>query len=129
MNQKVIGKTRLSPLSLGSSSSYELQGETIVKKLLGCVPVRHVHIGEIEYLRLATRDELSPLYLLLNWKHFLTNRRTICPIYVLKTGKHSRLLIKLKGDMHFKLRQVIGRNQERSRKERNRMDRRTALAA
>jgi hypothetical protein len=115
MKQNVIGKTCLSPWSFGSACSYELRGDWIVGKLLGFIPIKRVHMEKVQYLRLATRDELSPLYLLLNWKHFLSNRRTICPIYVLQTGKRQRMFLKLKGDMHFKLRQVIGRKQEKRR--------------
>ncbi len=113
MKQTVIGKTCLSPLSFGSVCSYELRGDWLIGKLMGCIPVKRVHVKNVRFLRLATRDELSPLYLLLNWQYFLSNRRTISPIYILKTGKHQHVLLKLKGDMHFKLRQVLGRRQEK----------------
>lgn len=95
---------------MGSACSYELRGDRIIGRFMGLLPVRQIQLSNVDYLRLATRDEIPPLYMLLNWSHFLTHRRTFCPVYVLQTNKkHNRILLKLKGDMHFKLRQVLGR--------------------
>ena len=116
MKRNVIGKTLISPLSLGSPCSFELRGDQIVGRFLGFIPIRKIHLANINYLRLATRDEVHPIYLLLNWSHFFSSRRTSCPVYLLQTGKRGKILLKLKGDMHFKLRQVIGRHNQRPKR-------------
>ncbi len=105
----------LSPSSPGSPCSYELQGSLLTARLFGVFPVFTIHLSNVHYLRLATHGELSPLYLLGNWMHFLPHRRSISPIYVLQAKTGRRLFLKLDGSAHFKLRQVIGRQQEQSK--------------
>jgi hypothetical protein len=104
-------KTILSPSSPGSLCSYELQGSLLTARLFGFVPAFTIHLSNVHYLRLATPDEVSPLYLATNWLQFLPHRRSICPVYVLQAKTGRRLFLKLDGTAHFKLRQAIGRQQ------------------
>lgn len=108
---EAIGKTILSPSSPGSPCAYELQGNVLTARLFGLVPVFSIHLSNVHYLRLATRSEITPGNLLFNWSLLLPQRRSIRPIYVLKAKTGRRLLLKLEGDAHFRLRQAIGRQQ------------------
>lgn len=110
---KTIGKTILSPFSFGSICSYELCGNRLIARLFGLLPVRTIHLTDVHYLRLATRDEVTPTYLLFNWSQFLPHRRSVCPVYILQTKKHQRVFLKLEGAAHFRLRQAIGRSTKR----------------
>ena len=103
----------LSPSSPGSPCSYELHGSLLTARLFGLIPVFTIHLSNVHYLRLATRSEVTPLYLLGNWLQFLPHRRSICPVYVLQAKTGRRLFLKLDGTTHFKLRQAIGRQHER----------------
>ena len=108
---KTIGRKKLSPASIGSPCSYELMGEYIVGRFLGIIPIARIHLGAVHYLRLATRNETNPLYLLLNWPQFLmSSRRAVRPVYILQTRKGQRLFLKLEGGEHFRLRQAIARH-------------------
>jgi len=111
MYSKTIGNTCISPLSMGSVYSFELKGSSVVSRLFGVIPVHHVHLADVHYLRLATRDEVSIIYSLFNWAQFHPLRRARCPVYILQTNKRRCLFLKLKGDTHFKLRQAIARHQ------------------
>jgi len=101
--------TILSPSSPGTPCSYELKGHLLTARLFGLVPIFTIHLSNVHYLRLASRDEVSPLYLITNWLQFLPHRRSICPVYVLQAKTGRRLFLKLEGEAHFKLRQAIGR--------------------
>lgn len=113
MSKTTIGKTSLSPSTPTSPCSYELHGNLLTARLFGLIPVFSIHLSNVHYLRLASRDEISSTYLLLNWLQFLPRRRSICPVYVLKAKTGRRLFLKLGGEAHFKLRQAIGRQHER----------------
>ncbi len=109
--------TLLSTASFGSPCSYELKGDIIVSRIFGLMTVQTIQMNDVQYLRLATRDEISMIYLLLNWLQFLPHRRSICPVYILQTDNNQSLFLKLDGRAHFKLRQAIGRKNERQKKQ------------
>ncbi len=111
--------TLLTPFSIGSPCAHKLQGDCIVSYFLGLFPIRTIPLSEIRYLRLATRREAGPAYLLFNWISFLPHRRSIRPVYVLQTKGRLRIFLKLENGAHFKLRQAIGRtNEQRPRSQR-----------
>ncbi len=116
MPEAAVKTTILSPSSPGSPCSYELHGSLLTARLFGLFPVFTIHLSNVHYLRLATHDEVSPLYLLGNWLQFLPHRRSICPVYVLKAKTGRRLFLKMDGTTHFKLRQAIGRQHERKQR-------------
>lgn len=100
----------ISAFQFGSICSYELQGEYIVARFLGLMPIRRFHLGAVYYLRLASRSEVPPHFLLFNWLHFLSIRRARRPIYVLQTrSTHHRIFLKMESSAHFRLRQAIAR--------------------
>jgi hypothetical protein len=105
--------TLLSPSSPSSPCSYELQGSLLTARLFGIFPIFTIHLSNVHYLRLATQDEVSPLYLLSNWLQFLPYRRSVCPVYVLQAKTGRRLFLKLESGTHFKLRKAIGSAKER----------------
>lgn len=111
--RSVVGNTKLASVSFSSPCSYELQGDRLIGKLLGLFPILNIHVAAVHYLRLATRSEVSPLYMLFNWAQFLPHRRSIRPVYVLQTRSRHRIFLKLEGAGHFKLRQAIGRHTDR----------------
>ncbi len=113
MRDPIIGKTLLCPVSAGSINSYELRGNILAIRLFGVATVQSIPLSDVLYLRLATRSEVTPSYLLFNWLNFLPHRRSVCPVYVLQTKHRKRLFLKLDGSAHFKLRQAIGRNSEK----------------
>jgi hypothetical protein len=104
--------TLLSPSSPSAPCSYELQGQLLIARLFGLIPVFSIHLSNVHYLRLATRDEVTPLYLMSNWLQFLPHRRSVCPVYVLQAKTGRRLFLKLEGGAHFALRKAIGRTNE-----------------
>ncbi|MDF7800472.1 hypothetical protein P4C99_13425 [Pontiellaceae bacterium B1224] len=109
-----IGKNRIASASLGSPWSFELSGDQIVVRFLGLIPVSKVHLGAVHYLRLATRNEVTPLYFLLNWPQMLlASHRSVCPVYILQTRKGQKLFLKMAGGAHFRLRQAISRHSDR----------------
>ncbi|MEE9369318.1 MAG: hypothetical protein V3V05_10735 [Pontiella sp.] len=116
MMHKSIGKTQLSPVSFGSLCSYELCGDQIIGRLFGFIPVVKIHLAAVYYLRLATKSEVTPLYYTFNWLQFLPHRRSLRPVYVLQTRTRHRIFLKLEGSGHFKLRQAIGRYNDRKKK-------------
>lgn len=105
---KTIGKTILSSCSIRSPYSYELSGNLLITRLFGFLPVFRIHLSNIHYLRLAARDELNPVHLLVTWSH----QRASSPLYVLQAKTGRRLFLKLNGKAHFTLRQAIGRQLE-----------------
>jgi len=108
--------TLLSPFSIGSPCAHRLQGDRVVSYFLGIFPVQTLPLSEVRYLRLATRREAAPTYLLFNWPSFLPHRRSIRPVYVLQARGRRRIFLKLESGAHFKLRQAIGRqNKQRPR--------------
>lgn len=109
---KTIGKTILSSCTIRSPYSYELCGNLLITRLFGFLPIFSIHLSNIHYLRLATRDEVNPVYLLVNWSHFLSYQRAVSPLYVLQATRGRRLFLKLNDKSHFKLRQAIGRQLE-----------------
>ena len=104
--------TLLSPVSIGSPCAHKLQDDRVVSYFLGLVPIRTLPLSEVLYLRLATRREAFPVYLLFNWTSFLSHRRSIRPVYVLQTKGRRRIFLKLESGIHFKLRQAIGKASE-----------------
>ncbi len=109
---KTIGKTLLNPVSIGSVCSHELSGNIITSRLFGFIPVQSIHLADVHYLRLATNDELTPVYLLFNWSRFLPQQHSVRPVYILQTKTRRRIFLKLGGGAHFRLRQAIGRQHE-----------------
>jgi len=105
--------TLLSSSILAPIYAHELCGDKIISRLFGCIPIQTIHLSEVHYLRLATRDEVSAPYILLNWAQFLPHRRSIRPVYILQSHNHFSLFLNLDGRIHFKLRQAIARNQAR----------------
>lgn len=118
---KTIGKTILSSCTIRSPYSYELCGNLLITRLFGFLPVFSIHLSNIHYLRLATRDEVNPVYLLVNWSQFLSYQRAASPLYVLQAKTGRRLFLKLNGKAHFKLRQAIGRQLEQKLRQPKRM--------
>ncbi|MCF7818858.1 MAG: hypothetical protein K9M54_13360 [Kiritimatiellales bacterium] len=112
--RKIRGGSLLSPASMGSPNSYELRGNHIVVRLFGIIPLQIIRMEDVHYLRLATRDEVSAGYLILNWMNFLPRRRSMLPVYVLQTKNGRRFFLRLENGAHFRLRQAIGRQSERS---------------
>jgi hypothetical protein len=100
----------ISDCGLASFYSYELSGDYLVGRLFGLIPMVRIHLAAIHYLRLASRTELSPLYLLFKWVHFLPHRRAACPLYVLQTRSRHRIFLKLDQGAHFRLKRVMGRH-------------------
>ena len=114
MKRESVGKTLLSPLTLGAPCSYHLEGDRIVGRLFGLIPICNVHLGAVHYLRLASRREVSPAYFMLNWPRFLlTSHRATRPVYILRTRKGHKLFLLMEGGAHFRLRQAIGRHSDR----------------
>ena len=107
---------KLSSFGMGSPCSYKLEGEHITGNLFGIIPVRHIHLGAVNYLRLATSDEAPPLYLLFNCIQFMSHRRATRPVYVLQTQSRRRIFLKLDSGTHFRLRQALGRHVVRDRR-------------
>lgn len=116
--QSSVHGTCLAPLSAGSIHSFQLRGTSLISRLFGLFPVQNIHLADVQFLRLATKDEVPALYFLFNWMQFLSYKRARRPVYILQTNGRSRLFLKLEGDAHFRLRQAIARNQ--------RMDQRVA---
>lgn len=114
MTRETVGASALSPVSFGSPCSYSLEGDLIVGRLFGLVPISRIHLGAVHYLRLATRHEVSPVYFLLNWPGFLlTSSRATRPVYILQTREGQRLFLMMTGGAHFRLRQAIARHSGR----------------
>ena len=107
---------KLSSFGLGSPCSYKLLGEHISGKFLGIIPAGNIHLGNVNYLRLATSDEAPPLYLLFNCIQFMSYRRVHRPVYVLQTQSRRRIFLKLDSGTHFSLRQAIGRHVVRDKR-------------
>ena len=107
---------KLSSFGLGSPCSYKLEGEHISGKFLGIIPAGNIHLGAVNYLRLATSDEAPPLYLLFNCIQFMSFRRARRPVYVLQTRSRRRIFLKLDSGTHFRLRQALGRHVVRDKR-------------
>ena len=107
---------KLASVGLGSPCSYKLTGEHISGKFLGIIPIGSIHLGTVNYLRLATSDEAPPLYLLFNCIQFMSFRRARRPVYVLQTQSHRRIFLKLDSGTHFRLRQALGRHVVRDKR-------------
>lgn len=111
---KTVGKAKIVSVSFGSPFSFELKGDHVLVKLLGVVPVGKVHLGAIHFLRLATKNEVSPIYFVLNWPQMLlVSQRSKCPVYILQTRKGHKFFLKMEGGAHFRLRQAIARHSDR----------------
>jgi hypothetical protein len=106
--------TLLSPSTPNSPCSYELQGSLLTARLFGLFPIFTIHLSNVHYLRLATPDEVTTLYRLSNILQFLPHRRCVCPVYILQAKTGRRLFLKLESDVHFTLRQAIGKTLERT---------------
>jgi len=109
-------KLKLSTFGMGSLCSYVLSGEHIIGNLFGIIPIRQIHLGAVNYLRLATSDEAPPLYLLFNYFQFMSYRRAVRPVYVLQTRAKRRIFLKLDSGTHFRLRQALGRHVVRDKR-------------
>ncbi|MCF7848971.1 MAG: hypothetical protein K9M45_08990 [Kiritimatiellales bacterium] len=96
-----------SNLDHGLLVTHELTTEHIVKKLFGFIPLQKIPIKDIHYLRLATYQEVTPAYFMFNWFFFTPAGRSLCPVYVVYTRKSKRLVMKLRGGSHYKLRRAI----------------------
>lgn len=117
IQKKAIKRTLLAPLLLGTFCSYEIKGNDLVCRFLGILPISRTHLSTVHYLRLATRSDTSLLYFILNFPCFMfVSHRSVRPIYVLQTQKKRRILMKLKGGAHFKLRQAIAQHSEQRMK-------------
>jgi hypothetical protein len=103
----------LSPSTPSSPCSYELQGHLLIARLFGLIPVFSIHLSNVHYLRLATRDEVTPFYHLINCLQFMPHRRAVCPVYMLQAKTGRRLFLKLESGAHFTLRKAIGRTTEK----------------
>ena len=106
---RTTGKTYLNPISLASLCSYELDGNIITIRWFGFLTIRTIRLANVNYLRLATQNELPPLYRLFNWQQFIPHRHLVRPVYILQTTPHQRIFLKLDSSAHFKLRQAIAR--------------------
>ena len=114
MPRETIGKALIAPASLTSPCSYDLEGDHVVSRLFGLFPLNRIHLGAVHYLRLATRNEVSPAYFIMNWPRFLlASHRAVSPVYILQTRKGHKLFLRLEGGAHFRLRQAIARHSDR----------------
>lgn len=114
MKTEPIGKSIISAVSFGSPCSYELVGDHMVGRFLGLVPICKIHLGAVHYLRLATRNEVSPVYFMLNWPQMLlASHRSVCPVYLLQTRKGQKVFLKMEGGAHYRLRKAIARHSDR----------------
>lgn len=93
-------------LTTGFLLSHDLTQQHLRVKLLGCVVVRKLALENLHSLRLAAREEVSWLYFILNWTHFLPAKRARCPVYVV-SHKKQRIALKLQGASHYSLRKAI----------------------
>ena len=113
---KTVGKSKISSVSFGTLCSYELSGDYLIGRFLGLIPIGRIHLSTVHYLRLAARQEVSLIYLVLNWPQMLlASHRSISPVYILKTHKGQKVFLKMKGGAHFRLRQAIAQHNERKR--------------
>lgn len=110
MKSNDIGKAVLTPAALDAPISYELCGNQIIGRFLGLIPMQHIDLDSVHFLRLAARSEVNPVHLLINWRHFLIRARSGSPVYILQTRRRQRIFLKLTGGAHFRLRQAIGRH-------------------
>lgn len=110
MSAKSEVQYTLSSFRLGSPCSYAVDGEYIIGRLFGLIPVVRIHLGAVHYLRLASRSDASPLYMLFNYINFMPHMRSRCPVYVLQTRSHHRIFLKMESGTHFRLRQAIGKH-------------------
>ena len=86
--------------------------------IFGLIPRYRVHLQDVHFLRLASRTDAPPLYFIMNWSCFiLTRKRSVKPVYILQTRKGQRIMMKLEGGAHFRLRQAISRHSERRNKQ------------
>ena len=99
----------ISSFGFGSLYSYELSGDYLVGRLFGLIPAVRIHLAAVHYLRLATKSEIPAFSMLFKWVHFLPNRKTVSPLYVLQTRSRHRIFLKMDSGAHFRLRRVIGR--------------------
>lgn len=114
MKTEPIGKTNISALSLGSPCSYELDGDHMIGRFWGLFPICKIHLGAVHHLRLATRNEVSPIYFMLNWPQMLlSSHRSARPVYILQTRKGQKVFLKMEGGAHFRLRKAIARHSDR----------------
>lgn len=103
MKTETIGKTKLSPLHLGSFVSYELSGNIITVRMLGVFPIKHVRINDIRTLRLATRDEVSSLAFMMNLMLYYCWRSAYRPIYLLQAADGKYYFLRLSHAMQNRL--------------------------
>jgi len=111
MKTNIIGETQLIPATINSPCSYELCGNQLIGRLFGLIPVTRIELSTVSFMRLATRSEISPFHLLMNWKHFLIRFQSSRPVYVLQTTNRQRIFLRLSGGAHFRLRQALNRHQ------------------
>ena len=116
---KTVGKSGLATFSLSSPCSFAMEGDQVIGRIFGVVPFYKVHLDEVHFLRLASRSDAPPVYFLFNWPCFImTRKRSVKPVYILQTRKGQRIMIKLEGGAHFRLRQAIGRHNDQRKKRR-----------
>lgn len=103
----------LTSFGLGSPCAYAVDGEYIIGRLFGLIPVQRVHLSAVHYLRLASRSDASPIFMFFNYINFMPHMRSRRPVYVLQTRSHHRIFLKMDSSTHFRLRQAIGKHNRR----------------
>lgn len=94
-----------------------MEGDQVIGRIFGFIPFYKIHLEEVHFLRLASRSDAPPVYFMFNWPCFtLTRKRSVKPVYILQTRKGQRIMIKLEGGAHFRLRQAIGRHKDPKKK-------------
>lgn len=94
MKPAVVGKTVISPLSLGTFVSYELRGDRLVMRFLGLLPVGVIGLSEVSELRLAAPGEPALFTLTMNALLYYFHPSAYRPVYVLRAGRR-RCFLKL----------------------------------
>jgi hypothetical protein len=113
-SSETVGKSGLASFSLTSPYSFSLEGDVVTGRLFGLIPFYRVHLEEVHFLRLATRSDAPPIYFIFNWPcFFMTGKRSVKPVYMLQSRKGQRIMMKLEGGAHFRLRQAIARHNTR----------------
>lgn len=115
--QHTFGKSALASCSLTSPCTFALEADQVIGRIFGLIPLYRVHLDDVHFLRLASRSDAPPIYFIFNWPCFtLTRKRSVRPVYILQTRKGQRIMIKLEGGAHFRLRQAIGRHNDQRKK-------------
>lgn len=89
---------------------YRIDHVALTIRFGGIIPVLRLPVKQIQSMRLATPDDYPVLIRAFSWLGFVFGQHHSRPTYLLKTNTRKKIIIALPGNLHFKLRQVIGKN-------------------